>query len=98
MKAKKFIKAKRRDVMSNKIYKEPIKEEMETTINVLYNENKLSLYTNKVNLQKKLNKLIGKPTKEYKIKRSIVGSSWDIPLKEKDKITKIILKANIYEL
>ena len=43
MKAKKFIKAKRRDVMSNKIYKEPIKEEMETTINVLYNENKLSL-------------------------------------------------------
>ena len=84
--------------MSKKIYKEPIKEEMETTINVLYSENKLSLYTNKVNLQKKLNKLIGKPTKEYKIKRSIVGSSWDIPLKEKDKITKIILKANIYEL
>ena len=84
--------------MSNKIYKEPIKEEMETTINVLYSENKLSLYTNKVNLQKKLNKLIGEPTKEYKIKRSIVGSTWDIPLKEKDKITKIILKANIYEL
>lgn len=84
--------------MSNKIYKEPIKEEMETTINVLYSENKLSLYTNKVNLQKKLNKLLGEPTKEYKIKRSIVGSSWDIPLKEKDKITKIILKANIYEL
>lgn len=84
--------------MSKKIYKEPIKEEMETTINVLYSENKLSIYTNKVNLQKKLNKLIGEPTKEYKIKRSIVGSSWDIPLKEKDKITKIILKANIYEL
>lgn len=84
--------------MSKKIYKEPIKEEMETTINVLYSENKLSIYTNKVNLQKKLNKLIGEPTKEYKIKRSIVGSSWDIPLKEKDKITKMILKANIYEL
>lgn len=84
--------------MSKKIYKEPIKEEMETTINVLYSENKLSLYTNKVNLQKKLNKLLGEPTKEYKIKRSIVGSTWDIPLKEKDKITKIILKANIYEL
>lgn len=84
--------------MIKKIYKEPIKEEMETTINVLYSENKLSLYTNKVNLQKKLNKLIGEPTKEYKIKRSIVGSTWDIPLKEKDKITKIILKANIYEL
>jgi len=84
--------------MIKKIYKEPIKEEMETTINVLYSENKLSLYTNKVDLQKKLNKLLGEPTKEYKIKRSIVGSTWDIPLKEKDKITKIILKANIYEL
>ena len=84
--------------MIKKIYKEPIKEEMETTINVLYSENKLSLYTNKVNLQKKLNKLLDEPTKEYKIKRSIVGSTWDIPLKEKDKITKIILKANIYEL
>ena len=84
--------------MIKKIYKEPIKEEMETTINVLYSENKLSLYTNKVNLQKKLSKLLGEPTKEYKIKRSILGSTWDIPLKEKDKITKIILKANIYEL
>ena len=84
--------------MIKKIYKEPIKEEMETTINVLYSENKLSLYTNKVDLQKKLNKLLGEPTKEYKIKRSIVGSTWDIPLKEKDKITKILLKANIYEL
>ena len=71
--------------MIKKIYKEPIKEEMETTINVLYSENKLSLYTNKVDLQKKLNKLIGEPTKEYKIKRSIVGSTWDIPLKEKEK-------------
>ena len=54
-----------------KIYKEPIKEEMETTINVLYKEKKLAIYTNKVDLQKQLNKLIGKPIKEYKIKRSI---------------------------
>ena len=46
-----------------KIYKEPIKEEMETTINVLYKEKKLAIYTNKVDLQKQLNKLIGKPIK-----------------------------------
>ena len=52
-----------------KIYKEPIKEETETTINVLYHENKLVIYTNKVALQKQLNKLIGEPTKELKIKR-----------------------------
>lgn len=81
-----------------KIYKEPIKEEMETTINVLYKEKKLSIYTNKVNLQKQLNKLIGKPIKEYKIKRSISGSLWEISLDDKMKIQKVIVKANIYEL
>lgn len=84
--------------MKDKIYKEPDKLEMETTINVLYAENKLSIYTNKVPLQKQLNKLIGEPTKELKIKRSISGSIWEIPLEEKNKIQKIILKANIYEL
>ena len=81
-----------------KIYKEALKGETETTINVLYSENILSLYTNKVSLQKELNKLIGAPTKEYKIKRSIVGSRWEIPLDEKIKIQKIIVKANVYEL
>lgn len=84
--------------MKEKIYKEPIKEETETTINVLYNENKLVVYTNKVSLQKQLNKLIGEPTKELKIKRSIAGSIWEIPLVEKNKIQRIIVKANIYEL
>ena len=81
-----------------KIYKEPNKAEEETTINILYNEKMLSIYTNKVSLQKQLNKLIGEPTKEYKIKRSIIGSIWKISLKEKNKIQKLILKANIYEL
>jgi len=59
----------------SKIYKEPIKDETETTINVLYNENKLVLYTNKVSLQKQLVKIIGEPTKEFKIKRSISRKS-----------------------
>ena len=84
--------------MEEKRYKEPIKEEMETTINVLYKENKLVIYTNKVNLQKQLNKLIGEPSKELKIKRLIAGSIWEISLDEKSKISKVILKANIYEL
>lgn len=80
----------------NKIYKEPNKSE--TIINVLYNESVFSIYTNKVNLQKQLNKLLGKPTKEYKIKRSIVGSMWEIPLDDKIRISRLILKANIFEL
>ena len=35
-----------------KIYKEANKSETETTVNVLYQENKLLIYTNKVDLQK----------------------------------------------
>ena len=71
---------------------------METNINVLYSENKIVIYTNKVSLQKQLNKLIGEPTKEYKIKRSIAGSLWEIPLEDKNRIQKLIVKANIFEL
>lgn len=82
----------------SKIYKQINKSETETTINVLYDEKIISIYTNKVDLQRKLNKMIGEPSKEYKIKRSIVGSTWKISLDDKAKIQKVILKANIYEL
>ena len=37
-----------------KIYKEPNKRETETTMNILYNEKILSIYTNKVDLQKRM--------------------------------------------
>lgn len=81
-----------------KIYKELNKLETETTINVLYSENLLYIYTNKVSLQKQLNKLIGEPTKEHMVKRSIVGSTWEISLDDKTKISRMVLKANIFEL
>ena len=69
-----------------------------TQLNVLYSENILSICTNKVDLQKKLNKLLGEPAKEHKIKRSIAGSTWNISLDDKTKIQKVILKANIYDM
>lgn len=84
--------------MNKKIYKEPIKAETETVVNVLYGENKIVIYTNKVSLQRKLNKILGDPTQEYKIKRSISGSRWNISLNDKSKIQKLILKGNIFEL
>ena len=65
---------------------------------MLYQEEKLYVYTNKVDLQKQLNKLIGEPTRELKIKRSISGSIWEIPLSDKYKIQRLLIKANIYEL
>ena len=81
-----------------KKYKEPNKSEIETTINVLYEENILSIYTNKVNLQKQLYRILGEPKKEY-IKRNLIFASvWEISLNEKSKITQIMLKADIFEL
>lgn len=81
-----------------KIYKEPIAEEVETTVNVLYEENYLSIYTNKADLQRKLYKILGQPRKEYKKGKSILASDWMVSLDEKSKISKIILKANIFEM
>ncbi|NLC87686.1 MAG: hypothetical protein GX682_02785 [Clostridiaceae bacterium] len=83
---------------NKKIYKEANKSETETTINVLYGENILSVYTNKVELEKQLYKIYGNPTKQYKKGKSILASMWEIPLSEKTKISKMILKANIFEL
>lgn len=80
-----------------KKYKEPINEEMETTINVLYDDNILSIYTNKVSLQRKLNKLIGEPKKEHKIKDKITGSFWDISLNDKIIIGRLLIKVDIFE-
>lgn len=82
----------------SKIYKQANLCETETTVNVLYGEKILSIYTNKVDLQKKLQKILGEPSAEYKKGRSITGSRWEVPLKEKSKISKLILKANIFEL
>ena len=84
--------------MNKKIYKEANRFETETNINVLYKEQVISVYTNKVDLQRKLNKVLGEPTKEYKIKRSISGSVWEIPFTDKTKIRNLMLKANIFEL
>jgi hypothetical protein len=81
-----------------KSYKEPIETEIETTINVIYNENILSIYTNKVNLQKSLCKTLGKPTQEYKRGRSILASRWDVSLDEKNKISQMMLKSDIFNL
>ena len=81
-----------------KIYNEANKSETETTVNVLYNENMLSIYTNKVDLQKQLYKIFGNPTKEYIKGKSILASRWDVSLNEKSKISQMMLKANIFEL
>ena len=86
------------NVMKENSYREPKLEEQETTINVIYDENLFSIYTNKVGLQKELNKYLGDPTREDKRKNKIIGSMWDIPLTDKTRISRMIIKANIFEL
>ena len=79
-----------------KIYKEANKSEMETTINVLYKEKIISIYTNKVDLQRRLYKILGEPKREYMKGKSILGSCWEISLDDVSKINKMILRGNIY--
>lgn len=81
-----------------KIYKQPNKSEMETTVNVLYGENIFSIYTNKPELERSLYKILGEPKREYKKGKSILGTCWEVSLNEKSKISKILLRANIFEL
>ena len=79
-------------------YTEINKEETETTINVLYDEKLISIYTNKIELQKQLKKVLGKPKREDIRGNSIIGSCWEVPFSEKTKISQMMLKANIFEL
>lgn len=79
-------------------YKEINKEETETTINVLYDEKLIVIYTNKIGLQKQLKKVLGKPKREDVRGNSIIGSCWELPFSEKTKISQMMLKANIFEL
>lgn len=81
-----------------KIYKEINKSETETTVNVLYGDNIFSIYTNKPDLERSLCKILGEPKNEYVKGKSIIGSSWEVSLNEKSKISKILLRANIFEL
>lgn len=73
-----------------KKYKEPKIDEMETTINVLYSENIISIYTNKVKLQRRLNKLLGEPKKEYMLQSCICGSVWDVTLCDSKILNEVI--------
>ena len=84
--------------MEEKLYKELNEQETETTINVLYKENILSIYTTRIDLQRQLNKILGEPTRESKKGKYIIGSRWNLSLDEKSKITQMMLKANIFEL
>ena len=81
-----------------RVYKEPNKSETETTINVLYKEKVIIVYTNNISLQKQILKELGKPKEEFIKGKSILGSVRQIGFEEKSKITRMMLKTNLFEL
>ena len=81
--------------MEVKKYKKTKEEETETIINVLYSENLLSIYSNKIPVQKKLNRYFGKATKEYMMKDKICGSVWEIHFEDSRDVSEILKKIQL---
>lgn len=68
-------------------------EEQETTINISYNDEIVQVYTNRIDVIKKLTKTIGKPSKrDKKGKTYLMGATWNIPFKDISLITSILNK------
>lgn len=68
-------------------------EEQETTINISYNDEIVQVYTNRIDVIKKLTKTIGKPNKrDKKGKTYWMGATWNIPFKDISLITSILNK------
>ena len=68
-------------------YFETLLEEQETLINVLYDEHKIRVYSNRIEVIKNLTKSIGKPTKRYKKNNTYwSGATWEIDFNEFEKI------------
>lgn len=68
-------------------------EEQETTINILYEEQIVKIYTNRKEVINDLTKKIGKPTKKYKKGKAYwCGADWDIDFCDVEKIKNVLNK------
>lgn len=68
-------------------------EEQETTINILYDEEIIQIYSNRVDVIKNLIEKLGAPTEKYKKNQTYwSGAVWNIKFKEKVKVKKILSK------
>lgn len=66
-------------------------EEQETLINILYDEQLIRIYTNRIEVIQELINEIGQPTKKYKKSKTYwSGASWDIHFTEHQKINNIL--------
>lgn len=74
-------------------YYNTIVEEQETTINILYDEQMIRIYSNRTETIKILTDKLGEPTKRYrKGKTYWSGASWDMSFLDMGSIDKILSK------
>lgn len=74
-------------------YYNTILEEQETTINILYDEQMIRVYSNRQETIKILTEKLGKPTERYRKGRTYwTGASWDINFLDIGIIEKILPK------
>lgn len=75
-----------------KYYNTPV-EEQETLLNILYQEQKIRIYSNRIEIIQNLTGKLGKPTEKYrKSKTYWSGASWDIPFADVGIIQKVLPK------
>lgn len=74
-------------------YFETLIEDQETTISILYEEQKVKIYSSEPKTIHKLTKLLGKPQAKYiKSKTYWSGASWEIGFFESDKLKEIMVR------
>ena len=79
-------------------YLETLLEEQETMINVLYDEHKIKVYSNRVEVIKNLTKALGKPTIRYKKNKTYwTGAAWEIDFNEFEKINILLNRDLVIE-
>ena len=70
-------------------------EEQETLINFDYYEKKVSVFTSRGTVYKKLLKKLGLPTRTNKIEGFLCDAEWIIPFKERNMISKVLTLNNL---
>ena len=79
-------------------YLETLLEEQETMINVLYDEHKIRVYSNRVEVIKNLTKALGKPTVRYKKNKTYwTGATWENDFNEFEKINSLLNRDLVIE-
>ena len=79
-------------------YFETLLEEQETLINVLYDEHKIRVYSNRIEVIKNLTNALGKPTKRYKKNKTYwSGATWEIDFNDFEKIGMLLNRDLVIE-